>query len=316
MDVYLDAIHYKLGDIRPIDELPEFENRAKDLALLKTVGHRSCSVYPGTAEDLFEQMCGQFGSAEREKFRKIDTLITTARIDSRYFYRTLLSLGINGISVIEIGGSHCCSTLTAIKVASSLIKTGNAENILFISCDVRPSSKPRSFLGGFAIFGDGATSCFISKDPGSYRILDEEDVVHWKIVKSDPEKDFHERFPKLCYEALSNALVSVSKKISNRLTLTDKKAALITVNVGIVAQTQHLRLDFPTMPAFLKNVERTGHILCGDYLLNLKDYGQEQPPLSTERIFFVGTGMSAAVFPEHEEAAVAGARGILALEPT
>ncbi|WP_315833469.1 hypothetical protein [Bradyrhizobium prioriisuperbiae] len=316
MDIFLDAIHYKLGDILPIDELPEFENRAKDLDLLKTVGHQSCSVYQGSAEDLFAQMCGQFSDAEPEKIRKVDTLITTAKIDSRFFYRTLLSLGVNDVSVIEIGGSHCCSTLTAIKIASSLIKAGRAENVLLLTCDVWPNTKPRGFLGGFALFGDGATSCLISKDVGAYRILDEEDIVHWKLVKSDPNRDFSERFPKLCYEALSNALVSLKKKMSGRLTFANSKTALITVNVGIVAQTQHLGLGVPVMPAFVKNIERTGHILCGDYLLNLRDYSQEQAAQPVERILLVGTGMSTATFPSQDEATVAGARGILVLEPT
>ena len=114
----------------------------------------------------------------------------SARDKIVYQLKIMSDLGFKHTNYFTIN-QQCGTQLTAVRIADSLIKAGEANKILIISHSYKEEIN-RRLLEGYGIIGDGAVAAVISKFPSQLRVVNSYTWVNnsYYDLNKTPKKGF------------------------------------------------------------------------------------------------------------------------------
>src|SRR5215216_4208093 len=86
------------------------------------------------------------------------------------FVQTIMSgLGLEDVDFIGVTLNSCTNLLAGLQVADAMVASGRYSRVLLITSDRVPDETVR--MEKFALFSDGAASCVVTADQGSFEVL-------------------------------------------------------------------------------------------------------------------------------------------------
>jgi 3-oxoacyl-[acyl-carrier-protein] synthase-3 len=156
--------------------------------------------------------------------------------------------------------NRCATLLSALSLASGLIKGGQRRAILVISGDKVGNECHR--FQKFALFSDGASSCIVAaEDLDGYSILGAASAIDTDSMKSDGE--ISARLARNVNERLLSQA---------RIVQTDVKVILNNNLFLPIVKMKEQQAGFQLPQLFLENINGKGHCFGSDPLINLADY--------------------------------------------
>jgi len=288
----LSAIQYELGDLCNIQELDFLANDPEKLQQYKESGLVNYSRSHLPVLDLcynsLERTLRSSGIT-RDSIRFLVYVSENATrdycISIKDINRLLLKLGLTKAMPIGVSLSDCANIITGIQVATSLIASNMAENVLMV-CSDKPSRLPgkRKMPHEMSVLSDGAASCLIcapGKGEFDITLIDHKNYpLQWDAAQRDKNVYSVEKF---------KAIVNVSRKsLRENAIRPDSIGKVITGNYMTPIAKMFVEISgFKAEQGFYDNIARFAHTLAGDILINLKDYMDTGMPAGGEKIFFI-----------------------------
>lgn len=188
--------------------------------------------------------------------------------------KLLLRVGLNKALPIGISLSDCANIITGLEVGASMIASGMANNVLLVCSDmITGEDEKRKMERETSIFSDGAVSCILSKPGnGDFDIcsLTNENLPHlWEQNSETHEHEYSMEKFKIMHR-ISRAILK-----KNMLTPANIKK-VFTSNYTLPTNKLFVKMTgCKADKGFYDNIERFGHTLAGDILINLKDFYKE-----------------------------------------
>lgn len=173
-------------------------------------------------------------------------------------------LGLSNALPIGVTLNNCLTLLSAVSLASAMVRSGQVRNALVVSADRVADEAER--IHPFAIFSDAAVSCLISSShvTGGFEILTESFAQN---KSSDDISDLTQK--ELYQEVATNLLNAHSYNIK-------EIAKVFTINlfrpIVLLKETQS---GCGASQVYLDNIPRVGHCNAGDPLINLASFASE-----------------------------------------
>jgi 3-oxoacyl-[acyl-carrier-protein] synthase III len=306
--VFLDALTYELGQLRDIEHIPEL---IEDPAMLEVYRVRGLGTFAEsslTPRELGTRVAARTLSEAGIAPSEIDLVLyatdhlTTEQLYGRPEMNHLLSdLGLSTASALGIALGGCANFGSAIQVAASLIRTGEARNVLLLIVEKLHGPGSRLMDLGMSVLSDAAVACVISARPGAYEVLRVGRSSAPAVDQISLERNSREFFAATAQgvkRAVDDALApfgmgrgDVARLFTNNYVTHIQKAFV-----------QHA--GFKLEQCFLDNVVRFAHAFSADTLINLADSERARPMVSGERVLLLGTAPStwAAVLLEARRA--------------
>lgn len=187
---------------------------------------------------------------------------TLALLPSDFAGRVLLALGMDNCVPHVLSYQRCCSSLTALRHGQRLLADPEADHVVVVAVDFVPHDRDRVLP--YAMFGDAAASCLLSRRPGLVRLVS-------SAVKVDPEglrgrdtfvsrQNVAERTLSAVLRAGGRQQAQISKVFAANL---HKPLTLFNAtSVGLGPDILH----------FADTLAAYGHCGNADWMINLADY--------------------------------------------
>jgi len=306
----LSAISVELGELRSLDELPEF---IKDPELLPLFRQRGLAYFAEsriTAFELAMRSCRKTLSIANTAPGDIDTFILVTETQKADLLTSAAGMGLflteAGLSrayPVGVHGAQCSNLAGALGIARALISTGEALRILVCVVEkidtvaapdgsrltnepgmqVSDAQQPTRLTGdlGLTVCSDGAASFLVSADADDgFEIL--------SIARhSAPRIVGHLLRDQMQDVAMINAS-SVRSVVDEALAPLDLArqdvSRVLTNNCGMHIQKQILaNAGFSLEQGFFDNIARFGHAFSVDNIANLYDLTAAAAPQQGER---------------------------------
>ena len=294
----LSSLAYELGRPRSITELGELQELPELLAALSSkeagLGYflESEATLCDLAQSAAEQTLEESGVAPRNIGAVIFASDSFRNIPEQYaeLGRFLESLELSGAYPLNITLSDCANVQIALRVAASLVRSGELDHVLLVSADLAHYASPgtRIIGNGIAIASDAAACALISAEDSAPLVI--KAVAQETAVELlDPGDDDH---------VLLASRVKAHRALFGRLFAA---AALSATGVRQVFANNFARNvlrifmadnGFSEDQVYLDNVRRVGHCLGSDCLINLLDYAHRNRIQAGEQFVLLGSGAS------------------------
>jgi 3-oxoacyl-[acyl-carrier-protein] synthase III len=267
----LGAISYVLGEQEgkylDIENLSEVAARNQMIEDARLWGWGSFRKSEKSVIELSLESARQTISASGVPPRDIDMLMLCATefptgidVHADYGKQLIEGLDLDNAFIVGVTLNRCATMLSALSLASDLVKSGRHRAVLVISSDKISSESDR--FKKFAIFSDGACSCIVAAErlPG-YSIICSASATD--AVNMTENGEISARMAKIVTERiLGHAKIRVG----------DIKVVLHNnIFLPIVRMKEQLGA-FRNEQMFLDNIVKNGHCFGSDPLINLVDY--------------------------------------------
>jgi 3-oxoacyl-[acyl-carrier-protein] synthase III len=175
----------------------------------------------------------------------------------------LAALGLVNCVPHLVSFQRCCSSLTALRYARQVLSDPGVTHALLVTLDFTPLDRDR--VRSYAIFGDAAASCLLTKgEPGLIQLITAEVQVDLDGMRGrdtfESRKKLADRTLSAVFGASGRQLDQVSKVFAANL---HKPLTLFNAaSVGLAPDTVH----------FADTLSAYGHCGNSDWLINLIDY--------------------------------------------
>ena len=201
-------------------------------------------------------------------------------------------LGLSRAVAFAIGQQGCAAMLSAVRVARSLLLSGDARNVLCVGVDVVPPGARREVV--YNVLSDGACALLLSRPWERLR------PVSFRHVTKGYYWDSPARRDEIVAAYFPTARNVVRDAVAEAgLTLQDVS---LVVPDNVSARSWRILLDLLDVPeerAYLGNTARKGHSISADLAVNLKDALRDRAPRPEAPValftFGFGANWSAAV---------------------
>ncbi|MCY7341441.1 MAG: hypothetical protein LH603_06215 [Pseudonocardia sp.] len=266
----------------------DLTRRAEDIAGFDARWH---ALLPDTA---FEKMgCGTFSAMSRPVVEHVTDCVTAVladrglapedvnrlvvatsdacleRLDADVAVQVLAATGMTRCVPTLLSHLQCCSSLEALRYGWQLFDDPAIEHVVVVAVDFTPDDLDR--VRSFAVFGDAAAGCLISRTPGpgSVELLASATTVdHAGLLGED---SFRSR-----QQAATSALDTVFARTGEQL---QKVAKVFGSNLYVpVATFNAMAAGVPRGQLhFQETMQRHGHCGNADWILNLVDHAAGAP---------------------------------------
>lgn len=173
-------------------------------------------------------------------------------------------LGLVNATAVSIGQQGCASMPTAMRLATSMIRSGEAKRVLCVGTDVVPAGKKREVI--YNVLSDGA--CAFLMEAGHPRM---QPIAFRQVTKGyywdSPDK--RSEIVAAYYPTARNVILDALAVASVE---PDDVALFIPDNISARSWAVLLELvGIPKERAFLDNIAEHGHFVSSDNIVNLKD---------------------------------------------
>jgi 3-oxoacyl-[acyl-carrier-protein] synthase III len=169
----------------------------------------------------------------------------------------------------SVSGQHCASAMAALRVARNMIAAGNARTVLLVSCDSFLGSLRRE-IPGITVMGEAASAAILQAGWETNRILTISTHVEGALYKglTGPAKD-DERFRLMYYLASRRLIRKTLQSLSLKI---EDIRVIIPHNINWPSWEGILSgIKYPPERFFGDNIDRCGHVLSSDLIVNLTD---------------------------------------------
>lgn len=297
--VYLTGLAYELGDLCDIREIDDLKRSSQLLDMLLMLNLDKYSKSQLTASELAKNSVLQ--TLEKAQIYREDIDVVIYATNS--FWN--LGAGVNGTGLPEVARlidelaleqaypiginlSECGNLHSALRVAASLIRAEDCENVLIVTTD-KNSEEERILQGTLSVLSDGAASFLLtsSREKGEFELLCTSQYINSKASHIDPKTpEFMEETIEGVKQTANIALKKINKKPNDF-------HRLITncYNISVSRTFCHI-LGFNEAQTYTKNISRFAHAWASDNIINLHDFSIESPLLTDELAMLIGTGSS------------------------
>ncbi|MGV2829327.1 hypothetical protein [Myxosarcina sp. GI1(2024)] len=297
--VYLTGLAYELGDLCDIREIDDLKRSSQLLDMLLMLNLDKYSKSQLTASELAKNSILQTLEKAQVCRKDIDVVIYA----TNSFWN--LGAGVNGTGLPEVARlidelaleqaypiginlSECGNLHSALRVAASLVRAGDCENVLIVTTD-KNSEEERILQGTLSVLSDGAASFLLtnSREKGEFELLCTSQYINSKASNIDPKTpEFLEETIKGVKQTANIALKKINKKPNDfRRLITN------CYNISVSRTFCHI-LGFNEAQTYTKNISRFAHAWASDNIINLHDFSIESPLLTDELAMLIGTGSS------------------------
>lgn len=291
--VFLHSIEYELGELRDLETVREL---AEDPGMVEVYRVRGLNTFSETklsAREFARGVAERTLAKARVDPAEVDVVLyatdflMTGAMFSRPEINHLLSeLGLTNAFPIGISLGACANFAPAIQLASSLLRTGQARNVLLLIVEKVDPAMSRVMDLGIAILSDAAVACFISTEPGAYEILGVGRSASPGVQRISLETNSREYFA-ATGEGIKRAVDDLLRPWGGSR---DGVARIFTNNyVNHVTKAFVKYAGFELDKCYFENVARFAHAFSADTLINLTDYTRSKPFTGGERIALLGT---------------------------
>ena len=291
-------INYELGTSLSIDGLDFLANDQEKLKMYKLSGLSNYLISDLHVLDLCYNSIIKTLKESSIPYDSIDFVIYVSEnankdycINIRDINFLLLKIGLKNAFPIGVSLSDCANILTGIQIGASLISSRMAKKILLVSSDkVLKESSKRKMMPEMSILSDAAVSCIIS-EPGTglfdiKYITNKNIPSQWEINREKNQTQYSmEKF---------KGLLNVSKQFLNMHSLkpTDIKKIITSNYLKHISKMFVEMAGFKAEQGYYENIQRFGHTIAGDVLINLKDYTETENLNPRDKIFIMADSYS------------------------
>lgn len=293
----IGSISYQLGDLRPIDELDFLRDDPAKLALYKLAGFEAYAVSDLSMRELARRSASTTIEMSRLRREDISVCIYVAEsldrdepVSSAEVNHLLDELGLARAVPIHVSVATCANIVAALRVATALVASRDAEHVLIASVD-KASRRPagRRMFQEMSLKSDISVSCIVSA-PGtsSYDLLYLAQHNLAGLVKTTDSPGFAtEKFKEIRRGA---------KQARERLALGAGDFTRILINnYGREVMKMFVELcGFPKQAAWCRNLGRFAHAVAGDVLINLADADAAGELRSGNRAFMMADSITSS----------------------
>jgi 3-oxoacyl-[acyl-carrier-protein] synthase-3 len=195
-------------------------------------------------------------------------------------------LGLANATALSVGQQGCATMPTAMRLATSMIRSGEARRVLCVGTDVVPAGKKREVI--YNVLSDGA--CAFLMEAGHPRMQ----PVAFRQVTKGYYWDSPARRTEIVaayYPTARNVILDALEAAS-----VDRGEVALFIPDNISARSWAVLLDLVGIPkerAFLDNIAKHGHFVSSDNIVNLKDALDERPVADGSAILLFTFGFGA-----------------------
>ncbi|MFD2467881.1 hypothetical protein [Amycolatopsis silviterrae] len=272
-DIGIGSFACAFGDVECKPEnIPDFEALWETVSFGTDFAEMGCTTYrkmSGPVEDYVVDAVRRTLRAAGVSAAEVDHLVfatsdpALALVPPDFASRVLLALGMDDCVPHVVSFQRCCSSLTALQHGERLFADPDVTNVAVVAFDFMPEDRDR--VRSYAIFGDAATSCLLTRTgSGLVRLLS-------SAIKTDPEglrgrdtfvsrKDVAERTLAAAMRAGGRRPEQLAKVFAANL---HKPLTLFNAtSVGLLPDAMH----------FTDTLAAYGHCGNADWMINLLDY--------------------------------------------
>lgn len=269
MRIFLDAPSYVLGEVTVgYEAIPGIRERARELGLQPDAElwgwgqvHRTVRGAEAMAIETAEATLrmANVRSSSIDLLMLCSTQFAGDGTTHGGFVQSIMTrLGLDSACYLGLTLNRCTNLLAALRTGEALVASGHYRRILVVTVD--RAERETSRLDGFALFSDGAASCLLTADDGSYEVLasasaQRPDALDWSNeISAELSCQVNERL------------------LTPRGITTSDLAGLMHSNIfkPILVMKERLA-GFAPAQLFTGNITRVGHCFAADPLINLVD---------------------------------------------
>jgi 3-oxoacyl-[acyl-carrier-protein] synthase III len=295
---YLNALAYELGDLCSIYEIDELKRTPQVLEALVRLGLDKYSRSQLTISGMAKVSALKTINKSLIAAEDIDVLIYATNSFSNFkstgmteVCHLIDELCLEKAYPIGINLSECGNLQTAIRVANSLIKSEDCNNILIVTTDKGPVGGSRIIQPNVSVSSDAAASLIVtsSEKGAEFEIICNKQYIDPIVSYIDPMRD--------SLQFIEAIMKGVKKTTLMALTAIDKEpkdlCKLIINNYNTsVSRTICDVLEFEYDQLYNNNIPRFAHAWASDNIINLYDFSQETHLTPGEIVMLIGTGTS------------------------
>lgn len=291
--VYLHAIEYELGELRDLESVREFADDSSMLEVYRVRGLNTFSETKLSASEFARGVAERTLKKARIDPAEVDVVLyatdflMTGAMFSRPEINLLLNdLGLTNAFPIGISLGACTNFAPAIQLAASLLRTGQARNVLLLIVEKLDPAMSRLMDLGIAILSDAAVACLISSQPGDYQVLGVGRSSSPAVQRISLEQNSRDYFAATGM-GIKRAVDDVLQPYGGSR---DAVARIFTNNyVTHVVKAFVKYAGFGLDKCYFENIPRFAHAFSADTLINLTDYTRSHPFAGGERVALLGT---------------------------
>jgi 3-oxoacyl-[acyl-carrier-protein] synthase-3 len=290
---YLHGLAYTLGQLVPLESLPELQQAPDQLETLRALGLERFALAEQLAPDLALESARSTLQRHGISGEEVDAVVyATSTFWQEDAYRGRLrhffhALGLSRAFPLCLFGSECSNVMTAIHTARALLRERGLRRVLVVSADC--AMPGRRVMGGLAsVFSDGAVSFLLGTEPGTLRLDDV--ALHASPGMWDVEPETN--LVAFLRGNVSGAMHAVAACRAATGAEPDDFSLVLTGNYNeSVLKTFRYALKLQRERQYVDNVARFAHSYSADTLINLLDcYEARLPPGA--RALLLATGHS------------------------
>jgi 3-oxoacyl-[acyl-carrier-protein] synthase III len=304
---FLRNISFVLGESRPIEAIPALASDPKRLEAFRNMGFASFMCSQERASTMAVQAVRACLAEHELDPRSIDVIIYCSNTlgEADYFqemHRSFDELGLSAAYPLGVHFSFCGNFTSGIRIASYMIKAGDAAAVLVVCADaMKGADQPMRLLEPtVAVVSDGASCCLVSNSAGAgpaFRILGTSQAVNHGISNLALEDIYsieRVRSPDFMWYSLARKRVGVQSAAAfmQRFAFrVEDFSALVTANygdrtvIGLAAEA-----GVSQQIAYRANTAKYGHVTASDYLINLKTMGTSETSPTKGKVLVLSTG--------------------------
>ena len=217
----LSALSYKLGelhDIKTLDDLePEIQESLIELGL-KQYSESELAI----SEMVRESVKGTLKEASITT-KEIDAVVygTMSFLNRDHYNELEISLVLNDLGLahaypFSVSFSWCANLLSLIRIGTSLVKSGDCNNVLLITADATPEWRTRLVPPKVSVSSDAVASCIItSQEVDGFEIVQNTQYSNASTAGIDipnQEIEYFESTSKGLKIVMENLLKKIDKK--------------------------------------------------------------------------------------------------------
>jgi 3-oxoacyl-[acyl-carrier-protein] synthase III len=295
--VYLGCIEYELGELVSLDGLAELKKQEGLVETLNALGLESYALSDRSAAELALTAASRTLRRASVMPRDIDVLVyATSSLSDQYALREgianlVLEIGLQHAYPMGVFLSGCANFHSALRIARSLVRSGDAAHVLLVTTDKVPDGVSRMVPPNVSVASDGAASCIVSASSDlEFEVMSVCQHVAPDLVRQcnfDASANFTAYLQgfaaglKRTQEATLAAAELEPEKIS--------KLVLNNYNLSIVRLFRS-QLGIPIERMYLRNIARFAHAIASDNLINLSDHVAAEGTLEHEHSLLLSAG--------------------------
>lgn len=267
--VYLTAPRYVLGEIE--EDHTAVPNLAERLARFRIAPRAEFWGWGRMrrTEQGIAAMAVESGSATLQAARidpaSLDALVLCSTVfpegtgnHGSFVQEVLTGLDIEEIDFFGAALNSCANLLGGLQVADAMVASGRYRRVLVITTDRITDESQR--MEKFALFSDGAASCLVTADHGSY------ELVSCAAAHSVRDLDWSSEIsPDLARRVNERLLKPAGLRLED-------VAGLMHTNIfKPVIVMKEMQAGFARDQLFTDNIARVGHCFAADPIINLVD---------------------------------------------